>query len=611
MSEQGLGDAESTGAPAGGDPGSTAQNRSAKKTPAKKTTAKKVTAKKAAAKKATTKKAAPKKTTAKKAAKKASPAKKASTSKPAPPAADVGKQAVVKVVPTPAMRARAQVAQPPAAQAEAAPADADPPEPPRRPVPAAEAFPPAGEIDRPWLASYPPLVPESYPYPDVPLTRLLDDAAKDFPDSVAMDFLGRTTTYRRLLDQVDRFSTALQAMGVVPGDRVGIALPNCPQYVIAFFAALRAGAVVVGIDPGLDENGLALRINDAGCRVLVVLDPVYAKVERLKGRVPSVEHVVGTAVADYLTPLAATAFNFRHRKDRRLVHKIPATEGVLRFTDLVRRHPPTATQAPLSPTDAAALVAYPSDGVGPLRGVVLTHRNLLTNVFQVRLWIPDVQAGRETILCAVPFWQPYGLTTGLSLGVLSAATMALAPSLERDDVLAVIDKRHPTLFPATGGLIERLVSAPHLRKHELTSIRAALCDTSLLAPDVVATFEEATGGRLREGLAVPEAAALTHANPVYGKAKAERVGLPLTDTMCVLVDPRDRSRLAAPGERGELAVSGPQVMKGYWKAPAESDATVVDGWLLTGYLAEVDRDGYYAILGRIDAPTPGDDQGRG
>ena len=571
--------------------------------PASEPAARKATAKKGTAKKAATAGASTKKATAKKAAgKKAAPAKKA------PATQSAAKKAIAKNA--------APAATPAAAQASDVPADvgelaAGEPEVVRSPaarsraeqVPPGEAFPPAlDDVGRPWLASYPPLVPESYPYPDVPLTRLLDDAAKDFPDSVAVDFLGKTLSYRRLLDQVDRFATALQALGISKGDRVGIALPNCPQHVVAFFATLRLGATVVALDSALDENALADRINDAGCRVLVVLDPVYAKVSRLKGRVPSVEHVVGTAVADYLTPVAAAAFVFRHRRNSRLVHKIPAAEGVLRFLDLVRRHPPAVSQAPVAVADDVALLAFdaPARGHRP-RAVMLTHRNLLTNVFQIRLWVPDVQAGRETILCAVPFATPYGIATGLGLGVLSAATMALVPSFDRAEALAIIDKRKPTILPATGDIIEGVAAAPNLRKHDLSSIRAALCDTSLLAADVTRTFEEATGGRLREGLGVAEATALTHANPVYGKAKADRVGLPLSDTLCVLVDTADRGRLAGDGKRGELAVHGPQVMKGYWQRGEDTADVLVDGWLLTGLLAEVDDDGYYCILGRVDA----------
>ena len=548
-----------------------AKKSSPKKAVSKKTTPKKAVAKKTAAKKTATKKTATKKTAARKAVSKRAAPKKAAAKKAAP-TTDVATADVAKTT------------------------DDSPPE-PTAPEP---SFPPAHieDLDRPWLESYPPLVPESYPYPDVAFTRLLDDAAKDFPDSVAIDFLGKSLSYRRLSEQVDRFATALRTLGVAKGDRVGIALPNCPQHLISFMAVLRLAAVVVEMDVGLDERGLAQRINDSGCKVLVVLDPVYAKVESLKGQVPTVEHVIGTAVADYLKPLAATVYQLRHRRNTRLVHKIPAAEGVLRFTDLVRRHPGTSTQEAVHPGTDVALLAYEAADDGTVRAVTLTHRNLLVSVFQIRLWIPDVQAGRETIMCAVPFSTPYGLIAGMGLGMLAAAAMALVPSFDRDEAMAFIARRKPTLLPASSTIIEAMASAPALGKHDLSSIRASLCDTSLLSSDVVKIFEDATGARLREGLALPEATALTLANPVYGKAKPGHVGLPLSDTVCALVDPSDHTQLAG-GPKGELAVYGPQVMKGYWRRPEDTAAAVVDGWLFTGFLAEVDDDGYFCLLGRV------------
>ena len=578
----------------------------ATKTAAKKSPAKKTAAKKSPAKKTTAKKSPAKKTSAatKSTAKKASTATK-STAKKATAKKSTAKKATAKktAAKKTAKKTTAKKASPPAAAAPpVAPAVAEPPKDTAQPVPAATdsagaPLPEPATVDKPWLASYPPLVPETYPYPNVALTRLLDDAAKDFPESVAVDFLGRTLTYRRLLDHVDRFATALQTLGLVKGDRVGVALPNCPQHVIAVFAILRLGGVVVEIDPEVDERGLADRINETGCRALVVLDPVYATVERLKGKVPSVEHVIGTAVADYLTPVSAAMFNWRHRQNRRLVRKIPSTEGVLRFTDLIRLHAPAVTQVAVDPAiDVAVLAFVDNPRRQGLRAVMLTHRNLLANVFQVRLWVPDVQAGRETILCGVPFWNPFGLTTCLSLGVLSAAALALVPSFARDEVLSLIDKRKPTLLPATVEMLTTLVGEGNLRRHDLTSVRASLCDSSEIADSVTTKFEEATGGRVRVGLAIAEAAAMTHANPIYGKAKRDRVGLPLRDTVCALVDVDDTSRLAPPGEPGRLAVSGPQVMLGYWNQPEATAAVLRDGWLITDHVAEVDDEGYFSLI---------------
>ena len=574
-----------------------------KKTTPSAATAKKVVAKKAVAKETVAKKAAAKKTVAKKAAANKSVAKKSVAKKAASKKAAAARTpAATKAaeVPAPPVRVPGPAPRLAGSTTEAAPS-AEPDAPGvsafERARSSAQFPPPANAVDRPWLLSYPPLVPESYPYPNVPLTRLLDDAAKDFPDSIAVDYLGKTLTYRRVHDQVDRFATALQAMGVTKGDRVGIALPNCPQHLITFFAVLRLGAIVVEIDASADEESLAAVINDAGCKVLVVLDPVYAKVANLKGQLLTVGHVVGTAISDYMTPLAAGVFNFRHRNNRSLIHKIPAAEGVLRFADLVHRHPPTAAQEPLDPSEDVALLVYPPRATP--RAIMLTHANLLANIFQVRLWVPDVQAGRETILCAVPFSQPFGIVTGPGLGVLSAATMTLVPSFDRDEILGIIAKREPTLVPSSAGMVDAIAGAPNLRRHDLTSVRVCLCDTATLSADVVTAFEGATGGRLREALSLPEAAGMTHANPVYGKAKAGRIGLPLSDTTCLLLDRDDPTRLAPAGTAGQLAIHGPQVMKGYWEHPEDTQAALRNGWLLTGWIAEIDDEGYYAITGRL------------
>ena len=553
---------------------STAKKATAKKATAKKTTAKKATAKKATAKKATAKKATAKKATAKKATAKKATAKKAAPPDPAPPAA----------------------AAPPVRPPEAPPGDAAAP-----PVESDEAlrFPPDPTVvERPWTDSYPPLVPQTYPYPDVALTRLLDDAAKDFPDSIATEFAGRTLTYRRLLDQVDRFASALQTLGLSKGDRVGLAMPNCPQHVIAFYAVLRIGAIVVEHDPGADEDVLSYEIDTAGCKALVVADPVYAKVANLKGRLRTVEHVIATAVGEYMPQLVGLAFGVRHRRNPEVVFRIPEGEGVLRFVELVRRHPPTATQVPVEPATDTAVVAFEQD-TRQRRAVMLSHRNLLANVFQVRLWVPDMQAGRETLLCAVPFWEPFGITTGISLGALSAATMSLTFRFDRDEVLGTIAKRKPTIFPASSTMVEALSAAPQLRKADLSSLRAVLCHGAVLQADVAKTFEDASGGRVREMLALLQASGVTHANPIYGKVKAERVGLPLTDTVCVVVG-RD-GRVLEQGRAGELVIHGPQVMQGYWQRPEDTAAEVVDGWLRTGLLAEIDDEGYVAMLGRVRA----------
>ncbi|MBA2529405.1 MAG: AMP-binding protein [Euzebyales bacterium] len=462
-------------------------------------------------------------------------------------------------------------------------------------------------VERPWLASYPPGVPHSYPYPEVPVTRLLDDAAKDFPDSVALEFLGATLTYRELGTHVDRFATALCHLGVEKGDRVGVVLPNCPQHVIALFAALRIGAVVTEHNPVGTGEQLEKQVNDAGCKVLVVLDRVYRKVAARQGRLPTVEHVVVTGLADYLPGPRRLLFRLRHRNDEAVRHRIADTEGVKRFTDLVRHNAPTVTQAPLHTRREPAALLYTGGTTGLSKGVTLTHHNLVSNAFQARLWVPDIQAGAENVLCVIPFSHAYGLTACLTLGILSAATLTLLPRFDRAQVLRAIDKRRPTLFPGVPTVFAALSGSPDVDRYDLSSIRVCLSAAAPLPTGAARAIERLTGGKLREGYGLTEASPLTHGNPIYGKSKRGSIGLPVPDTVCVLLDPDDPARPAPPGGPGQLAIAGPQVMAGYDKQPETTAEVLRDGWLLTGDIATVDEDGYFAIVGRKSTRTGGAD----
>jgi long-chain acyl-CoA synthetase len=535
----------------------------------KKATAKKATAAKATAK--TAKRATAKKATAKKAAATTASARRS-----------VGQGAPAKeATPRPAATSRATTS--PAAT----------PGPDR----AVGAMPDPASVPRPWLDAYPPGVPASYAYPLVPLTRLLDDAAKDFPETEAIHFLGYRLTYRQLLDKVDRFAAALSELGVRKGDRVGLILPNCPQHVVALFAALRIGAVVAENNPLYTEAELEHQINDAGCKVLVCLDPIYAKLARLKGRLRTVEHIIATGIQDALPFPKNLLFPVKGKRDGTYA-KIPEGEGVLRMTDLVNRTAPTATQVPVEPASDLAMLLYTGGTTGVSKGVMLTHYNLVANAFQGRLWLPDVQAGRENVLCVLPFFHSYGLTTCLTVGMLSAATLTLLPRFDVDTVLKTIDDRKPTLFPGVPTIYVALNNAPDVKKYDLSSIRACLSGAAPLPVEVARTFEELTGGKLREGYGLTETSPITHANPIYGRAKKGKIGLPVTDTVCVLMDLDDPTKPAEEGQPGELAIHGPQVMAGYWNRPEETAEVLRDGWLLTGDIATIDEEGYVAIVDR-------------
>jgi long-chain acyl-CoA synthetase len=371
-------------------------------------------------------------------------------------------------------------------------------------------------------------------------------------------------------------------------------LPNCPQHLIALFAGLRIGATIVEVDPLQHTEDLGRQLAETAAQAIVFLDPYFAKLDELKGRLPTVERLIATGAQDYLPFPRNLLFPLTGWKDGSYA-RIPASEGVLRFSDLVKRSAPVFIQVEVDPARDLAAILFTSGGHKP---VCLTHVNLVANAFQGRLWIPDVQAGRERILCTMPFSDAFGFTMCVTVGVLSAASFVVVPNTEPETVLKAIEEQRPTLFPASASLYQDLVHGAGVRRYDLSSLRACLSVGGPLPPNVAARFEALTSGKLRSSYGLVEASPLTHANPMYGHDRPGSIGLPVTDTVCAVVDRSNPTRLVAPGQEGELAIWGPQVMKGYWNRPLETKAILRDGWLLTGDMAEMDDEGYFYLVGR-------------
>ncbi len=474
----------------------------------------------------------------------------------------------------------------------------DPKEPP---VPGsasgAARMPDPASIDRPWIAHYPPGVPPTYRYPEVPLTRFLDDAARDFPGSPATHFEGATLDYDSVRDRVDRFATALRELGVVKGDRVAVVLPNIPAAVIATFATLRLGAVVVPLNPAEVDEELARQLTDSGARVAVVLAPLVERFQALQADLPGLEQLVSTGIEDWLPWRKRLLFPLVGRRAGTYRRHRPA-DGIASMTDLIDHAVPIGRQEPVTAEDLA-LLQYTGGTTGVPKAIALTHGNLVANSFQARLWVPDIQAGKERLLAVLPFFHVYGLTLGMMTAVLSAATIVLAPRWDVDDILDLIDAQRPTLFPGVPTMYREIALHPDAPNHDLRSIRACVSGAAPLPPDVARRFEEITGGaRLREGYGLSEASPLTHANPIYGRSELGSIGLPVTDTVAIVVDPDDPTRLLPVGEAGELAIAGPQVMHGYWHADDETALVLRDGWLLTGDVAVQNPDGTFRLVDR-------------
>jgi long-chain acyl-CoA synthetase len=448
----------------------------------------------------------------------------------------------------------------------------------------------------PWLDNYPPGVPHRVEVPRANLSRLLDDAARRWPDRTAVVFEGRTMSYKRLAELSWRVGGALAGLGVGKGTRVGLILPNCPQGVATFFGALRVGAVVVQNNPLYTERELRHQLHDAGVDVVVCIDLVYDKVRALR-REAGIREVVVTSVLDELSPVKRLLGPYT-RRGKEATAPVARDEPVRRWRDLVRSSPGPAAEVAVDADADLALLQYTGGTTGLSKGVMLSHANLLANAEQCVAWFPNLEPGGETILAALPFFHVYGLTLCLTFGARIGATLVLLPRFEAARVLEAIEEHHPTLFPGVPTMYVAINHAAASGDHDLSSIKACLSGAAPLPVEVAEEFERRSGGRLVEGYGLTETSPVTHANPILGKRKVGTIGMPVPSTMARITDPDHPGGELPPGETGELAIKGPQVMRGYWNRPDETAEVLRDGWLLTGDMATMDDEGYFTIVDR-------------
>jgi long-chain acyl-CoA synthetase len=466
---------------------------------------------------------------------------------------------------------------------------------------------------RPWLASYPEDVPHSLaPFPEKSLYSLLEDSARRFPDRPAVVFcvpgapMAKTLTYGQVIEEVDQFSRILASLGVRRGDRVGLVLPNCPQYVIGYYAALRIGAVVVGNNPLYTERELTHQLKDAGIEVCVTLDVLYPKVAEVRDAVGLREVIVGK-VTDYMPFPVNLLAPIKMKKEAKRTGEpwppVPSDAKVKWWKEMMSgSYDPVPVAEVNAKTDIAGLI-YTGGTTGLSKGAMLTHSNLVSNVMQGASWFPDLRDGEEGVMCIIPFFHSYGMTVCMNVGIYKGAKLVLMPRFELEPTLKAIQKEKPTLFPGVPRLYIAINEGKETPKYDLKSIRACLSGAAPLPLAVAEKFEGITGARLVEGYGLTETSPITHANPIYGKRKAGSIGLPIPDTDCRIVDLDDWTKEVEPGREGELIVTGPQIMQGYFNRPEETDAMIKqDGqgtrWLLSGDIARVDEEGYFYIVDR-------------
>lgn len=455
-----------------------------------------------------------------------------------------------------------------------------------------------------WLKSYPEGVPESINYADQSIYDYLKKAVKEMPNSTAITFFDKKTSYKDFGDRVGRLATALRKLGVQKGERVAIFLPNIPQFAVSFFAVQKLGAVTVTFNPQYKEVELLYQLNDADIKVMICLDYVmYQRVKKVRDKT-KLKHVIVTRVNSEIS-LSKRVLGTLTGK---LPIRRPIEKGDLSFEQLIKDNDDLDFDVIIEPKEDLALLQYTGGTTGVSKGAMITHFNLVSNVAGLYHWIqPEMEMGKEKFVGVVPMFHVYGLVTCLISSVAVAGELILVPDARAgrpmfQDLLETIAKNKPTIFHGVPTLYLALLMHPKIKDYDLTSLRACVSGSAPLPVEIMKNFEELTGAKVVEGYGLTETSPVVSVNPIApgGIVKPGGIGLPFPDTEVRLFDPEDHEKELPFGEEGELGVRGPQVMKGYWKRQEATDAVMnSEGFFLTGDIAKFDEDGYLFITDRV------------
>ncbi|RBW68173.1 AMP-binding protein [Bacillus taeanensis] len=451
--------------------------------------------------------------------------------------------------------------------------------------------------EHPWLSYYPEEIKESLDYPNIPVFELLKRAAKEAPKKEALYFLGKRLTYEETLKAAYQAANAFKKLGVEKGDRVSLMLPNCPQMVICYYGVLLAGGIAVMTNPLYVERELEHQLNDAEVKTIVCLDLVYPKVKKVI-ETTQLENIIATSIKDYLPFPKNLLYPIVQKRKGPYVKIDYYKENVLSFPKWLKASSSTPVTPEIDPKTDLAVIQYTGGTTGTPKGSMLTHANLIANALQCKSWFYKGEEGKEKTLAAVPLFHVYGMTVCLNLTVSLIGTILLVPKFDVEQLLKVIDKEKPTIFPGAPTMYIGLLSDPKLKNYDIRSVEACVSGSAPLPLEVQQQFESITGGRLVEGYGLTEVSSVSHANPIWGQRVHGSIGIPFPDTISKIVNPETGEEVGV-GEVGELLISGPQVMQGYWRKPEETEQVLKDGWLFTGDMGYMDENGYFYIVDRM------------
>lgn len=459
--------------------------------------------------------------------------------------------------------------------------------------------------DKPWLAHYDKGVPHTIDIPNKPLFFFLDESARKYPDRAATIFKGAVITYKELNVLSDQVAAALVDMGVKKGDRVGIFMPNSPQFVIVYFGILKAGGVVVATNPLYTPPEIEHQASDAGIEYMFVMTNFYNTIKKAQPKT-KIKKLIVTNLKETLPPVLKILFTLLREKKGGFRIEGGLKDGDIWLPDLLAKYKGAARpQVDVGPDDTA-LFQYSGGTTGVSKGAVALHCNVVANTLQIKSWMGNLEEGKEIVLMAIPLFHVYGMVAGLSFAMAAGSSMVMVPN-PRDlkDVLENISKFRATLFPGVPALYNGINNHPDVKagKYDLSSIKACISGSAALLRETKDQFEKLTGGKVFEGYGLSEAPTATHCNPLLGVNKTGSIGMPLPNVEVKLISLDDGETELPQGEIGEIVIHGPQVMKGYHNMPTEtanSLRTMKDGkvWLYTGDIARMDEDGYFYIVDR-------------
>ncbi|WP_264185928.1 AMP-binding protein [Rossellomorea aquimaris] len=453
-------------------------------------------------------------------------------------------------------------------------------------------------MNKPWLAEYPAEIPKELNLVEKPLQSYLTDAASLYGERTAIHFMGKEIGYKELYESALTFAGYLKTLGINKGDRVAIMLPNTPQSVIAYYGILYAGGVVVQTNPLYMEREIEYQMKDSGAKVILTLDILYPRVSKVMKNT-DLEHIIVTAIKDYLPFPKNLIYPYIQKKQYGIVVKVDHAGQNHLFTEIMKTEKgEVIPQEEFDFENDLALLQYTGGTTGFPKGVMLTHKNLVANASMCDAWLYKCKKGEEKMLGILPFFHVYGMTAVLILSVMQGYQMILLPKFDAETTLKTIQKQKPTLFPGAPTIYIGLLNHPELKKYDLSSIDSCLSGSAPLPVEVQQQFEEVTGGKLVEGYGLTESSPVTHSNFLWDKARIKgSIGVPWPGTDSAVFSMETGEPLP-PNEMGEIVVKGPQVMKGYWNRPEETEQTLKDGWLLTGDIGYMDEKGYFYVVDR-------------